>query len=244
MFVYVIVCSETLKIYVGQHKGPDLGKYLSKKWFDAHRYAAKRSHLYAAMRKHPRDSWSIHPLVSGIEDKKELDETEQLLIYALNAQHPDVGYNICDGGEGFTGIHTEEWKRQLSARMKGHPVSEETRIAIGQSYGGFTPARQKALNNNRPARSPWLPHGRPTGFEHTEETLMKMRESAKARGISQETRQKMVEARKISEKCRTHPNYTTLEGIEKMRAAKKGRPWSAARRAAYENKTSDSTVGG
>ena len=32
MFVYVIVNNESLKIYIGQHKGDDLGKYLSKKF--------------------------------------------------------------------------------------------------------------------------------------------------------------------------------------------------------------------
>jgi hypothetical protein len=119
MFVYVIVCSESLKLYVGQHKGPDLGKYFAQKWFDAHRYSGKRSHLYAALRKHPRESWSIHPLISGIEDKKELDEWERMLIYALKSQHPDVGYNICDGGEGHTGPCSEEAKRKISADHRG-----------------------------------------------------------------------------------------------------------------------------
>src|SRR5579863_6997214 len=118
MFIYVIVCDESLKIYVGQHRGTDLGKYLSKKFWDAAHNSGRLSHLFAAMRKYPRESWSIHPLISGIEDKKELDEAEQLLIYALKAQHPDVGYNICDGGEGFTGPHSEETKRKLSEAGK------------------------------------------------------------------------------------------------------------------------------
>ena len=134
MFVYVIVCRETLKIYVGQHKYDDLGKYLSRKFWDAnHHTSGTRSHLYNAMRKYPRDSWSIHPLVSDIKDKKELDETEQLLIYALNTQNPDVGYNICDGGEGFRGPHSEDTKRKISEHHKGtnykflhgHKVSQE-----------------------------------------------------------------------------------------------------------------------
>jgi hypothetical protein len=119
MFVYLIVCSETLKIYIGQHKGDNLRQYLQQKLSEANRGFSGRSHLYSAMRAHPRESWSIHPLVSGIENKKELDETEQLLIYALKSQHPNVGYNICDGGEGFTGPHTEEAKRKISETHKG-----------------------------------------------------------------------------------------------------------------------------
>lgn len=119
MVIYVIVCSENLKIYVGQHKREDdLLHYMQQKMYEARKYLSRRSHLYAAMRKYPRDSWSIHPLVSGIEDKKELDETEQLLIYALKSQHPDIGYNICDGGEGFRGPHSEETKRKISEEHK------------------------------------------------------------------------------------------------------------------------------
>jgi hypothetical protein len=120
MFIYAIVCSETLKIYIGQHKREDLQHYLQQKWYRAHTNAKRerRSYLYNAMRKYPRESWSIHPLISGIENRKELDEWEQLLIYALKAQHPDVGYNICDGGEGRTGPLTEETKQKLSVIVR------------------------------------------------------------------------------------------------------------------------------
>ena len=73
MFVYVIVCSESLKIYIGQHKYDDLQTYLNQKWYDAHRYLGRKTHLYNAMRKYPRATWSIHPLVSGIQTRGELD---------------------------------------------------------------------------------------------------------------------------------------------------------------------------
>jgi GIY-YIG catalytic domain len=122
MFVYVIVNSENLKIYIGQHKGNNLQKYLKQKISHALHGEAAGSHLYKAMRKYSQAVWSIHPLISGIGDKKELDETEQLLIYALKAQHPDVGYNICDGGEGFTGPHTEATKEKLRAAIANRPV--------------------------------------------------------------------------------------------------------------------------
>jgi hypothetical protein len=121
MVIYAVVCSETLKLYIGQHRHEDdLGKYLSKKFYVAnHNTSGTRSHLYNAMRKHPRECWSIWPLVFGIETKIELDECERLLIYACKCQHPDVGYNICDGGEGFTGPHTDETRRKISASTQG-----------------------------------------------------------------------------------------------------------------------------
>ena len=136
MFIYVIVCVKTLKLYVGQTKKVSLTRYLQQKWWQAHHYSAARSHLLAAMRKHPRDSWSIHPLVSGVESKAELDELEKHFIRVLKAQHPDVGYNICDGGEGHTGPHTEKWKQSMRLKMKGHSVSAETRAKIAKANLG------------------------------------------------------------------------------------------------------------
>jgi group I intron endonuclease len=206
MFVYVIVCSETLKIYIGQHKGDDLKKYLSKKYWDAHYYSGKRSHIYAAMRKHPRESWSIHPLISGIESRNELDETERLLIYALKSQHPDVGYNICDGGEGFTGPQSESARAKISASLReqyknGRHMSDEGRASVGaknrqhglgrHSSEETRKKQSQALKGNPACASRGM-----LGRKHSEATLTQMRESAKRRGISPETRAKITASRK------------------------------------------------
>ena len=123
MFVYAIVNSETLKIYIGQHKGNNLRHYLQQKWYRAHHMSGERSYLYASMRKYPRNVWSIHPLISDLQIREECDFWEQILIKALHAQHPDVGYNICRGGEGFTGPHTEEQKHKIGKRSKAWHAS-------------------------------------------------------------------------------------------------------------------------
>jgi hypothetical protein len=143
MFIYVIVNSETLKLYVGQHKGNNLRKYLQTKISDALHQTHLRSRLYASMRKHPKECWSIHPLISGIENRKELDEWERLLIYALKSQHPDVGYNICDGGEGFTGPHTEETKQKLREVHLGN------QYCLGQKQSLETIAKRVEKNTGR-----------------------------------------------------------------------------------------------
>lgn len=168
MVVYVIVCIESLKIYVGQHKREDdLLKYFAQKWYDAHRYSGKRSHLYAALRKHPRESWSIHPLISGIEDKKELDETEQLLIRALKVQHPDIGYNICDGGEGFNGPHSEETKRKISKHHQG----------INYRYvNGYVPQSQDEIERRRVKQ---------VGQKRTPKQCQNISSARKGKGIGQ-----------------------------------------------------------
>jgi group I intron endonuclease len=185
MFVYVIVCSETLKIYVGQHKGEDLQHYLQQKQYEARTRLSARSHLYAAMRKHPRESWSIHPLVSGIEDRKTLDETEQLLIYALKSQHPDVGYNICDGGEGFRGPHSEETKRKISEEHKQSSARWHT---VGQKQTPETVAKRIAKikgQTRTPEQVAKIAAGRKgkgLGFHHvrSEETKRRIGEKNKA----------------------------------------------------------------
>jgi hypothetical protein len=127
MFIYVIVCSESLKLYVGQHKGESLKRYLQQKHWQAHHYSGKRSHLYAALRKHPRETWSIWPLVSDVQIRAELDELEQHFIRVLKTQHPDVGYNICEGGEGFTGPHTGRWRQETLARVRDYWAKPESR---------------------------------------------------------------------------------------------------------------------
>ena len=121
MFVYVIVNSATLKIYIGQHKGTNLRRYLQQKLSEARRGISARSYLYASMRKHPKEVWSIHPLISDLQTRQECDKWERHYIRVLNAQHLKVGYNIAPGGEGFE---------------VGHVVSSETRRKVSQAQLG------------------------------------------------------------------------------------------------------------
>jgi hypothetical protein len=133
MVIYVVVCSETLKLYIGQHKHENrLKQYLASKFWDAHQATTPRSHLYNAMRKHPRETWSIWPLVVGIETRAELNALEQHFIRVLKTQHDDIGYNICEGGEGFTGPHTERWRQETLARVRDYWAKPESRKQRGE----------------------------------------------------------------------------------------------------------------
>ena len=78
MFVYVIVNAETLKLYVGQHKGQNLRKYLQDKQSRAKAERGERSHLYASMRRYPKEVWSIHPLMSDLPTREEVDYWEKI----------------------------------------------------------------------------------------------------------------------------------------------------------------------
>ena len=120
MFIYLIVNYKTGKYYVGQHKGDNLRAYLQRKLSAArHNEGRGGSYLFASMRKHPDPkAWSIHALRSDIQTRAELDQTERDFIKFLKATDPGYGYNICQGGEGFTGPHTEATRRKLSASIR------------------------------------------------------------------------------------------------------------------------------
>ena len=134
MFIYLIAHHETGRYYVGQHKGNNLKKYLQQKFHHAQRGISSNSRLYRSMRAHPTPaSWSIHALRSDIQTREELDQTERDFIKFLRATDPEYGYNICRGGEGFTGPHTERAKKKMSANSRCSWQRPEYRQRIVQA---------------------------------------------------------------------------------------------------------------
>lgn len=118
MFIYLIVNHVTGKYYVGQHKGDNLKQYLQKKFYDASVGRGGSSRLYNSIRKHGRDAFTIHALLSDIQTRAELDQCEKDFIAFLKSQDAKYGYNICRGGEGFTGPHTLKAKAAVTKAMK------------------------------------------------------------------------------------------------------------------------------
>jgi group I intron endonuclease len=168
MYIYVITNSATGKIYIGQHKGNNLKKYLQTKLSDAAKFRGGKSRLYNSMRKHPKEVWSIEPLISDIQTKPELDRWERLLIALFDTRNPEVGYNICKGGEGFTGTHSEESKKRMSARAieawDRDPQRKLDMSALKSGVPRTLDVRTRISKSN-------------TGKEHTLETRAKLREA-------------------------------------------------------------------
>jgi group I intron endonuclease len=132
MFVYMIVNDVNWKIYVGKTTRPNLRHYLQKKFWVADHCPHLKSHLYAAIRQYGKEHFHIHSLISDLKTNEELCHWEQTLIKALAAQNPEIGYNICRGGEGFTGPHTEETRKKISKAsedMWKDPIIRHTIIA-------------------------------------------------------------------------------------------------------------------
>ena len=103
----------------GQHKGNNLRRYLQQKFNHARTGVSECSLLFRSMRKHLNpNAWSIHALRSDIQTRGELDEAEKDFIKFLRSQDPEYGYNICRGGEGFTGPVSQETRSQMSKTHK------------------------------------------------------------------------------------------------------------------------------
>ena len=106
------------------------------------------------MRAHPDQKvWSIHALRSDIQTRAELDETERGFIQFLKAQDPEYGYNICRGGEGFTGPHTVKTRLKMSLSKKGQWSNPGFRIkqseAVKASWSDEKRFKQADISKER-----------------------------------------------------------------------------------------------
>lgn len=221
MFIYLIVNQVTGKYYVGQHKGNNLKKYLQTKLSDAKHRRASSSHLFNSMRKNPDPSvWSIHALLSDVQTRTELDQHERDFIAFLKSQDPDYGYNICRGGEGFTGPHSEEAKQKTREGTKLWWTSEQKVIQSKISKAWWTPERRAAnaerMKNQHYALGQIGPN---RGKKFSEEYRQKLSTAHsgqvpwnRGKTHSEETRFKMSQAALKREARKRH---TETDGLDK-----------------------------
>lgn len=176
MFVYAIVNSQNLKLYIGKTIRSDLDKYLREKvWCAQTEKYRGRSRLFAAMQKYPSTVWSIHPLFQGQTDV-EICAHEKLLVKATASQNPVVGYNIRDGGVG--GSYSSEHCLKMSGLMKiiMNRPSTKTNVSAAQRKRFANPENRKkhalafatsSAKENRKVAQAWrLTH---SPIEHTEQ---------------------------------------------------------------------------
>jgi len=117
MFVYIIVNDVNDKIYIGKTQGPCLSRYLKQKIHDVKKGWNGVSYLYNAMKHYGSEHFHIHPLISTLATNEELCFWERVLIAQYDSQNPDIGYNICRGGEGRSGPLSLEAKAKFKEGM-------------------------------------------------------------------------------------------------------------------------------
>ena len=148
------------KIYVGRTA------YVNK-W-----YLGSGTAIKLAVKKYGKENFKKEVLEYCTEEN--IKEREIYWIEELNAKGKN-GYNIADGGEGFTighspwnvGIpHSEETKQKQSEAKLGKQLTEEHKKNIGIGHKG---------------QVPWI-----KGRQHSDETKKKMKESAKKKVRTEE----------------------------------------------------------
>ncbi len=150
MHVYVITNTVNGKIYVGQHSGDNLQKYLNRRCNMALRGVTRTVLIDRAIRKYGRQAFVIQSLVNPI-DKPQMDGLEKFFIRTFESRNPEIGYNITAGGGGALGV--------VSTRKgtKQKPLSEETRRKIGLAHRArtFTKEHLLKLSKANKGQVPW-----------------------------------------------------------------------------------------
>jgi hypothetical protein len=208
MFVYIIINNINGKVYIGKTVGPSLSRYLKQKIYDVKKGWNGVSHLYNAMKHHGVEHFHIYPLISTLTTNEDLCFYERVLIAQYDSQNPDVGYNICRGGEGFTGRWSESQTEKMRLIMRAKWKEVGYRESAVRSMKEATKT-QEQLDNLEKARLPevvakvvatkklrgqterqrehWKVvmvkghHGLPKGFRHTEGSKEKMSVSKKGK---------------------------------------------------------------
>ena len=141
MYVYMITNEVNGKVYIGQHDGTDLQKYLTlngRRAFGKSRHGSKPL-LYRAIRKHGVDSFVIHPLVQPV-DKSQANQLERFFIRTFDARNPEIGYNLAEGGTGGAtrwGKHKPESVEKMRLAQSGVAKSEKHRQSISRAKTGI-----------------------------------------------------------------------------------------------------------
>ncbi len=153
-----------------------------------------KNYFQTAIRKYGEESFTWKHL-GNYETKRELDIAESLFILFFKSHKSKNGYNLTwggDGGDTFThSLNKEEKRKKIGEKSKGHIVTEEHRKKVskwmtGRKFGPHTEEWKKENSKRMKGNKYRL------GDEVSDETKNKMRESAKKRGISKETREKMI----------------------------------------------------
>ena len=153
----------------------------------------------------PSNKSSIVIVASGLSENAAFDEEKRLIVfYGRIDNGTGCLRNRTNGGDGGGGHH---FGSNRTTFRSGHQHSEEALRKMSQAKLGRSLSEETRAKMRLSSRH--IGKGLPVGFKHSEETKQKMRQRALERpSMSQEQRLKIG-------------------------AAFKGKPWTSARREAY-----------
>jgi len=164
------------KIYIGQdiHNNPN--------------YLGSGRYFKRALEKYGKENFKKE-ILCECSSLKELNEAEIFWIKELDAQNPEIGYNIANGGRsGFTGYHSEETKKKMSILAKNRirkPHSEETKKKIAKGNTG------KIVSEETRKRISEKSKGRKGMWTISEEHKRRISEVHTGKKLSDETKEKI-----------------------------------------------------
>lgn len=220
--IYKVTNIKNGKVYIGQTI-----RTLKKKKDEHIRYASSGSPIYfcRAIRKYGIDSF-IWEVIDKAKDDNELNIKEIYWINKFNSIKTKYGYNLSEGG-GLSSTKNKRVAKKISLAKIGHIVSADTREKIrnkliGRKHDEATKLKISISNKGR---------------VFSEETKNKIRLSAigNKRNLGRKLNLSLEQRKSIAERNRNRIWRT--ETITKMSLAKKGKPWTEARRKAqYKRK--------
>jgi len=175
MIIYKITNTVNGKIYVGKTT-----RTLERRWQE-HRRASNDMPISRAIRKYGTENFKAAVIYHAMSED-DLNALEKRLISELQANNPSIGYNVTEGGDGFSGHtgkpHTAESRQKISQACRGLKRTETTKHKIAVSRTGKPLSNEtcfKISESKTGLKHPLY------GRKHSPETIGKMRLSALAR---------------------------------------------------------------
>lgn len=180
MFVYLITNLINGKRYVGQTIR-SLEQRLESHAQERSGCKAMRSAIY----KYGLENFSISSICEVFE-KPLADEFEKEYIVRYNTKFPN-GYNLTNGGEGFSGSHSDITKKALSEKLKGNKCATGSirSLEVKAKLSAAAKKQMEELKSSPEKYKTFLeassrPH---IGAKRTEETKAKMRKAWELRKL-------------------------------------------------------------
>jgi len=143
--IYLIRNNLNNKIYIGKTK------QFYKKYINNKIKQNPNMPIIKAIKKYGCENFSVK-VIDVATTKEQLNNLEKFYIKSFNSKNHQIGYNICDGGEGGIGgpnfkghKHTEETKEKMRNKPKSHFAHNKGRIFSEEWKKNMGIAASKAL---------------------------------------------------------------------------------------------------
>lgn len=198
--IYCITCLVNGKMYIGQTVKP-----IEKRWKHHIKYAQSgcQYKLHRAIRKYGVENFTVEEVMWVEADDRQVLNSKLDFLERFYTRYD--GFNMTDGGEGFSsgslssthrlnisrakkgkkrGNLSDEWKRKIGESCKNHPtpykgkpLSQEHRRKISQGVREAYETGRKMKPNLKGSNNPFASR------KHSEESKRKMREAWKIRKL-------------------------------------------------------------